>query len=127
MIPPPNAFQSGLPLAAEVPPGTYFQYMGFGQEGSLREYRFRRISRGVETIEFVMNADLTLFAKHHVGIQEGPGLCLHILLGQGAASGAPAAAAPRSLTESDMLAHLASRPSPQAKGTRRSPSVPRAD
>jgi hypothetical protein len=105
------------PVVAEaLPPGTYLQYVGFNQAGSVREYRFRWISRGEKPKELVMNAALPLFAKHHVAIQEGPALCLHILLKQGAASGTPAAPTPRSLTESDLLAHLASRPARQAKG-----------
>jgi hypothetical protein len=54
--------------------GTYLQDMGFAQTGSTRAHRFRRILRGEETREFIVNADLTLFVKHHVGIQEGPAL-----------------------------------------------------
>jgi hypothetical protein len=101
--------------AEKLPPGTYLQYVGFNQAGSVREYRFRRISRGEERKEFVVTADLSLFSKHHVGIQEGPALCLHVLLKQWAVSGVPLAPTPRSLTEPDMLAHLASRPAPKAK------------
>jgi len=98
------------PLAQKLPPGTHLQYMGFDQTGSVRSYRFRRISRGEKTLEFTVKAELALFTKHHVGMQEGPALCLHLLSGRSDASGAPARSAADSLTDTDMLAHLASRP-----------------
>ena len=107
------------PLAQKLPPGTHLQYMGFDQTGSLREYRFRQISRGEKTLEFIVKAELGLFIKHHVGMQEGPAMCLHLLSGRSDASGAPARAAADSLTDTDMLAHLASRP---AKRGAKSPS-----
>jgi hypothetical protein len=111
------ARQQAAPGPAEgLPAGTYLQYVGFDQAGSVREYRFRRISRGETPKEFVVDAALPLFAKHHVAIQEGPAMCLRILLQQWAAPGAPAAPTQRSLSESDMLAHLASRPPRKAKG-----------
>jgi hypothetical protein len=106
----------------KLPRGTYLQYVGFGHAGSVRQYYFRRISRGEQPKEFVVNADLSLLAKHRVAIQEGPALCLHLLLERGDVSGAPAAPTPRSLTESDMLDHLARRPAPRhrADSSRRS-------
>jgi hypothetical protein len=105
--------------AENLPQGTFLQYVGFSQAGSVREYRFRRISRGEEAQEFVVTAAMPLFAKHRVAIQEGPGLCLHVLLRHWATWGAPAASAARSLNESDMLAHLASQPVRTGKGSKR--------
>lgn len=101
-----SAQDQAAPLPAEkLPPGTYLQYMGFGQIGSLRTYRFRRVARGEKAREYLVNADLGLFARHHVGIQEGPALCLRLL------SETPGSRpTPESLTDTDMLAHLASRP-----------------
>jgi hypothetical protein len=96
-------------LAPGLPAGTYLQYAGFSQAGGVREYRFRRIARGEEPREFIVSAELPLLAKHHVALQEGPALCLHVLLCHWAASGAPVPA-PRTLTESDLLAHVAGRP-----------------
>src|ERR1700688_4723239 len=55
------------------------RYMGFDQVASIRSYKFERTAMGEETEMFVVTTDLTLFAKHHVGIQEGPTLCLHLL------------------------------------------------
>jgi cold shock CspA family protein len=91
--------------------GSHLQYMGFQHVGSIRVYRFKRVTRGEETREVVINADLALFAKHHVGIQEGPGLCLSRLLSATAdASGATLWPPTQSLTDQDMLGYLAKRP-----------------
>lgn len=106
----------------EQPAGTYLQYVGFEQAGSLRAYRFKRISRGDETREFVVNADLGLFAKHRVGIQEGPALSFHRVSEELSRLGP--VAWPRlqcSLTDRDMLVYLASRPSAARRGQKRTP------
>lgn len=87
-------------------PGTYLQYMGFEQSGTIRAYRFQRIARGEETREFIVNADLALFVQHHIGIQEGPALSLR-LLSEGLHSTVPPS---QSLSQLDMLAHLARQP-----------------
>ncbi|MGC9972690.1 MAG: hypothetical protein ABSE56_19075 [Bryobacteraceae bacterium] len=96
--------------------GAGLQYMGFEQNGSIRAYRFKRVLRGEETREYIVNADMALFVKHHVGIQEGPALSLR-LLSAGPNCFAPAAWPPsKSLSDGDMLAHLARR---AAAGTMR--------
>ncbi len=51
------------------------RYMGFEQRQGARAYRFDGVTRGAPTIQYVITADLGLFLKHHVGIQEGPNLC----------------------------------------------------
>jgi cold shock CspA family protein len=92
------------------------RYMGFEQVGSVRSYRFDRISPGEEKKTFVVATDLALFLKYHVGIQEGPGLSLHLLSAEMGALGPTAWPLLQcSLTEKDMLAHLASRPAPATK------------
>ncbi len=112
-------------LAEKAVAGAHLQYLGFEHAGSVRTYRFRRISRGEEPREYIVNADLALFAKHHVGIQEGPALCMHRLLEQSDASGAPARPSPDFLTDLDMTTHLANRPAPAAKGwSKRTPQSP---
>jgi hypothetical protein len=96
--------------------GSHLQYMGFQHVGSIRVYRFKRVTRGEETREFVVKADLALFAKHHVGIQEGPALCLNRLLSAPAdGSGVIVWPPSQSLTDQDMLALLAKRPTAGAK------------
>jgi hypothetical protein len=51
------------------------RYMGFEQANAVRVYRFDRIEERVPTVRYTVTADLTLFLKHHIGIQEGPALC----------------------------------------------------
>jgi cold shock CspA family protein len=99
------------------------RYMGFEQKESIRAYRFQRITPGEETKAFIVTIDLALFTKHHVSIQEGPALCLHLLMVElDAAIAAQQPPFERSLTDQDMLAHLASRPVPKTKsGPKRTP------
>jgi hypothetical protein len=49
--------------------------MGFNQHDNTRVYRFDGLENGQLVAQFVVTADLTLFLKHHVNIQEGPDLC----------------------------------------------------
>ncbi len=99
------------------------RYMGFEQIGHVRAYRFVRFSLGERTEIFVVNADLELFARHHIRIQDGPGLCLAVLVAEQDSAGACQPRL-RSLTDADMLAHLARLPVPAAKHQpRRTPRV----
>ena len=52
------------------------RYMGFDQARNIREYKFDGVAENDTTTHFVVNADLTLFVRYHVGLQEGPALCL---------------------------------------------------
>ena len=88
---------------------TRLRYMGFEQHGSVRAYRFERLTPGSDKRTFTVEADMALFVKHHVGIQEGPTLCLHLLVAELEAAGEPAILH-RSLSDREMLAHLASLP-----------------
>ena len=51
------------------------RYLGFSQVGNARAYRFGVISQTADDREFVVTADLSLFRKYGVAIQEGPSLC----------------------------------------------------
>lgn len=115
--------QATSPVSERRSPPTYLQYMGFEQTGGTRAYRFRRVVRGEETREFVVSAELDLFFRHHVGFQEGPALSLR-LLSTGPDSSTPVEWAPaQSLTEVDMLAHVARRAvGRKAHGSKRNPS-----
>jgi hypothetical protein len=100
------------------------RYMGYEQTGSVRAYLFERISPGEDRITFIVTADLALFLKHHVRIQEGPALCLYVLSGEADAGGtAMRPPLPRSLADRDLLAHLARAP---VSGTKRSKQPPQA-
>ena len=105
---------------------TGLRYMGFQQEGGMRSYRFELFAPGEAKATFTVNTDLALFTKHHVGIQEGPGLCLHLLTAElGLASIAAGTPFQCSLTDREMLAYLATRPVPRAKrGAKTSPQSP---
>jgi len=50
--------------------------MGFDQVRNIREYKFDGVAENGTTLHFVVNADLALFVMYHVGLQEGPALCL---------------------------------------------------
>ena len=95
---------------------TRLRYIGFEHRGNVRVYLFEGLALGAEKRTFTVDADLALFTKHHVGMQEGPALCLRLLAAEldadGAATWTPAQC---SLTDRDMLAYLASRPAPRAK------------
>jgi cold shock CspA family protein len=109
---PPVAFNIFVEKQHYSPNGTEkrpqsVRYLGFAQTGNTREYKFENTPPGEEASTVVIDVDLPLFAKHHVGIQDGPVLCLHFLT----ASEWPPAR--RSLNDRDMLAHLALRPAPR--------------
>ncbi len=92
------------------------RYIGFEHNGNMRAYIFERLSPGSEKRTFTVDADLTLFAKHHVRMQDGPALCLHLLAEElNVASAAAWTSCQCSLTDREMLAHLASLPVSRAK------------
>jgi hypothetical protein len=93
------------------------RYVGFDQQGCVRTYRFERFTPGRQTEYFSLVTDMALFSRHKVRIQEGPGLCLHLLTSALGAMGA-GELCPRSVTEEHVLAFLASRPDPALKGLR---------
>ena len=95
------------------------RYMGFDQAKAIRTYRFERTSVGEDTQMFTVTTDVTLFAKHHIGIQEGPALCMRLLT-----VGTEDLAVPplqRALTEEDLVTHLASKPAPGPRHQKRIP------
>ncbi len=108
-----------LRVSGKHPERDYLQYLGFTQAGIVRAYHFRRIERGAATREFTVSADMTLFARHHVGIQEGPALSLNRLLATAPTDDSSMDLWPLSqaLTEADMLACVASRRPTRYSGT----------
>ena len=87
------------------------RYLGFEQTGNIRAYKFERLSPGGERQTATISTDLALFLTHQIGLQDGPALCLRLVTTELDASN-PESQLPfqRSLTDADMLAHLASRP-----------------
>ena len=55
------------------------QYNGFTQLNNVREFIFHCVSPGQENRIILVTADLSLFSKYHLGLQEGPLLCLRKL------------------------------------------------
>ena len=107
--------QQATRSAAEPP-----RYMGFEQTGSVRSYRFQKECTGQNNQTLTVECDLALFAKHRVGIQEGPALCLRLLAS--AADGSLCVVEPvkrLALTDKDMIEHLARRPAPRPSHYRR--------
>jgi hypothetical protein len=51
------------------------RYMGFDHKQNVRTYKFDGVAKGEPTLHFAVTADLGLFLKHRVNIQEGPTLC----------------------------------------------------
>ena len=51
------------------------RYRGFHQERNRRLYNFDGPGDVQTVVRFVVSVDMSLFLKHHVGIQEGPALC----------------------------------------------------
>jgi len=105
---------------------TRLRYVGFEHQGNVRAYMFEEIAPGAEKRTFTVNADLALFTRHHVGMQEGPALCLHLLAAELDMAGAAAGTSVQcSLSDREMLAYLASRPAPRARpGFKRAAPAP---
>jgi cold shock CspA family protein len=103
------------------------RYVGFEHKGNVRAYLFEWLMPGTEKRTFAVDADLALFTKHHVGMQEGPALCLHLLLEELDAEGTGEAKPIKcSLSDREMLAYVASRPVAKSKlGPKR--AVPSSD
>lgn len=90
------------------------RYVGFEQRQNIRTYRFERFTPGELTEEFSVDTDMALFTRHKLRLQEGPLLCLHLLMT--ALGTQPAGeSSPYSLTEQHMLAFLATRTEPSGK------------
>jgi hypothetical protein len=86
------------------------RYVGFDQHDNTRAYKFDSVSEGQHAVRLVITADLTLFLKHHVSIQEGPILCARKLTTD------PATIGPENhrLTDEDLLAFTTARTAEEA-------------
>jgi cold shock CspA family protein len=107
-----------LQLQPKKPDGPVeLRFIGFGQANCIRTFRFQAIVAGNETREYSVTVDMTLFGKHHVGIQEGPALCSRVVL---AGLATPSSEkVPLALTEKDILAHVESRRVPKRRVPKR--------
>jgi hypothetical protein len=87
------------------------RYMGFHQEQNTRIYRFDCTAGDKSTVRLVVTVDLTLFHKHHVGIQEGPTLCAQKLTADLEAH----RQGDHELNNDDLLAYAADRAAAEAR------------
>lgn len=92
------------------------RYLGFEQNGNIRNYKFERIAPGGERQAATVSTDMALFLTHQIGLQDGPALCLRLVTVE-LEDANPVNHLPfqRSLTDADMLAHLARRPAPERR------------
>lgn len=105
---------------AKNPSMVNLRYTGFNQTGSIRTYCFEWRTLGLEKKTFFVTTDLELFTRHHLGIQEGPSLCLRLLLGElNAIDVETRPPATRSVTEDELVAYIASRPVSAKSGSKR--------
>ena len=86
------------------------RYQGFEQTEGIRSFRFQAHRRGEESQEAVVTVELALLRIDGITLQEGPGLCLRFLeLELQDATPAVAGIWNRTLTDKEMLVHLAAR------------------
>lgn len=57
----------------------HFVYRGFTQDGSRRSFFFQSIHELNPGSIFSLAVDLSLLAKNHLLVQDGPGFCLQLL------------------------------------------------
>jgi hypothetical protein len=86
--------------------GLHLRYAGFDQEKDVRSYLFQLLPPAEDQKLIVVNAEMSLFVKHHIRIQDGPALCLHAL------TEAPEPVQLHALNEQDILNYIATRPVP---------------
>jgi len=99
------------PTGATTP--AHYLYTGFDQPKGVRHYKFSAVAHGQATIDFIVSVDMALFLKYHVGIQEGPGLCLRKL-----AQALPGTSQDQ-LTEVDVVAYVSDRAAAVARNLER--------
>ncbi len=97
--------QDAVPLTDKRGTDVHLRYLGFEQTGGVRTYRFERAAAGEPARTLVLTIDVKLFVKHHIGMQDGPALCLRHL-----AEPANAMVENQVLGDEAMLAFVASRP-----------------
>jgi len=94
------------------------RYEGFEQKNDVRSFKFRAWRTGEENQEVIVTADLGLFRKHGVTIQEGPTLCLRFLEAEFQQPLVSESAGwKRALTEKEMIAYMAHRHTPSKRKT----------
>src|SRR5271165_3567341 len=107
-------------------------YMGFTQEAALRCFHFQRVltqarlTNFPKIVQFTMKADMSLFMRYRIPVQEGPALCLQILTSALAGSEEDALLPASYAVTTEHLSSFASARSSleEAKAARRKPRPP---
>jgi hypothetical protein len=99
------------------------RYFGFDQRENTRSYVFQYIIPGAKPRPIVVSAEIPLLVKYHVRIQDGPALCLHMLMAEVQGFDfSQIGTLRRLLTVQDLLVFVASHPQPtEVKGKREKP------
>ena len=115
--PSPKAINISIDPACDVSAGKNgnremmrLRYLGFEHEGDLRLYCFQRLTPQEQAQTFLVEADLLLFRRNQVHIQEGPALCLKMLLVGLDCAGDPRTLARCRLTQQHLTAFVSSQP-----------------
>ena len=87
------------------------RYMGFNQHDNTRAYKFDGVENGQAIVRLVVTADLALFLKHQVSLQEGPALCARKLSTDSAGLGQH----DHELTNEDLLVFTTARADEEAR------------
>jgi hypothetical protein len=96
------------------------RYLGFDQNQNTRTYKFDRLSKGEPPAHFAVIADMTLFLKHRVAIQEGPSLCARKL----SSDLESLAEGEHHLTNDDLQAYVSARADADARKAAQRKAVP---
>src|SRR6266478_2646085 len=101
-----------LPMVDQRSPAV-LRYSGFDQVQNTRLYLFQSFVPGEKKKLIVVSAEMSLFVKHQVRIQDGPALCLRILKLEMHPLDLPQKEPTRRVvTDEDMSAYVAARPKP---------------
>jgi hypothetical protein len=108
-------FRAGDGTAARA-----IRYQGFQQTRNIRSYKFQAWRNGEENQDAIVTADLALFRKYGVGIQEGPEICLRLVKAGFLESGlVDPTVWTRALSDKELLDHLSSQASPRSSRKKR--------
>lgn len=107
--------------ASDGTPAREIRYQGFQQTRNIRSYKFQAWRSGEENQEAIVTADLALFRRHGIGIQEGPGICLRLVKTEFLESGlVDPTVWTRALSDQDLLDHISNQAAPKGSRKKRS-------
>ncbi len=113
--------ESDEPLPESRSAAREIRYQGFEQTRNIRSYKFQAWRSGEENEEAIVTADLALFRRHGIGIQEGPGICLRLVEAEFRESSAiDSTVWRRQLSDKELEAYISARAIPKNSRRKRS-------